>query len=246
MFFFPKMLREIRETILRPGARILPEGSDPVLKDPRFGLCTLTRFARKRKGLSCTEYFWPLPLMIVCLQWLFFGSLLVHEIRLDTPWCPSGMGRFMYAGISLLYGTRIPALWDTYSDGMGLGKRACPCWTSLFDTLHEHFLSLLVFVLNLTLVVRSAPLDMLLNCVALEFVSNLDNEFQEKFLERVPLRGEILESFVDPEGAAERLRASPCLRWGYAFSSCCLSFLSFCLLLLYPLCLLAIVWGFAC
>lgn len=239
------MLREIRQTILHPGERILPEGSDPVLRDPRFGLCTLVRFARQRKGVSCTEFFWGVPLLIVFLQWLFFISLLSHELHSST-WCPEGGGRFMYAGIALLYAARIPSLWDAYSDGMGLGKRAPPSFTSLFDTLHEHLLSLLVFLANLLLVVRSAPLDMLLNCVALEFVSNLDNEFQEKYLEKVPLRPIILEAFVDPEGAAEILRGSRPLRWAYGISSCFLTVLSLSLLALYPLCLLAIVWGFLC
>lgn len=239
------MLREIRETILRPGERILPEGSDPVLRDPRFGLCTLTRFARARRGTSCTEFCWATPLLIVFLQWLLFLTLLSHELGGEV-WCPSGAGRFMYAGIALLYWTRISSLWDAYSDGMGLGKRNPPSFTSLFDTLHEHLLSLLVFLANLLLVVRSAPLDMLLNCVALEFVSNLDNEFQAHFLEKVPLRPEILESFVDPEGAAEILRGSRALRWAYGVSSCLLSLLSVSLLALYPLCLLAVVWGFLC
>lgn len=152
----------------------------------------------------------------------------------------------MYAGICLLYGTRIPALWDTYSEGMSQGLRAPPCWTSLFDLLHEHLLSLLVFILNLILIVRAAPLDMLLNCVALEFVSNLDNEFQERFLNRVQIRESILNSFVTRDKWDEMLKEKVCLRGAFLSASILLSTLSISILLLFPLCLLAAAWAFLC
>jgi hypothetical protein len=245
----PIMLRRAWDKIRHPHGILKiadEENLEDVSRDPRFGLCRLTQYACRTKGTSCTEQCSLGPVCIIVLQWLFFIVVLVQEK--NTPWCPKGTARIMYAGIAMLYFTRVANLWDDFVDRCDTCKRAKPSWASLFDTIHEHTLGVAVPAVNLVLILRAEPLDMLLNSVALDFIHELDNLYLEAYMRNVPeAREHIYKDFVNQEGVEETLqKASAGFRAAYACTGCILGALRLCVLALYPFTLGALYYSVTC
>ena len=69
-------------------------------------------------------------------------------------------------------------------------------WVGIFDLMGMQVIyENLVYLLNLWLVFQTeSPLDMILNAVALEFVTTLDTEFKGRFFEMFPaINGQLTE-----------------------------------------------------
>ena len=235
------MLRSVRDVLLRPhgGGRVHPENSDEVVRDPRFGLLSLRKYTG---GESCTQKVF-LPLLIISLQWTLFFCILLQPRDI----CPRGIAKVSFVAICLLYTTRIPHLWDQYKDGRDLARRTPPSWASLLDVLHEHGLKISVFLTNLLLVGGEEPLDQVLNCVALEFLSEIDNLYQIQLLERAQIKEHIYKDFITPAEAQELVQKSSLpFRIAYTLTGYFLSLFALLILLLYPFLLLLLLWGALC
>jgi len=113
-------------------------------------------------------------------------------------------------------------------------------WTSVFDIIGMQVIyENLVYLLNLWLVFQTeSPLDMILNAVALEFVTTLDTEFKGRFFELFPSINDQLTVLNKQEKAR-----------GNLFNCCIYSFvcLGFCtMLLMFPALVFMVAWGPFC
>ena len=96
-----------------------------------------------------------------------------------------------------------------------------------------------VYLLNLWLVFQTeSPLDMILNAVALEFVTTLDSEYKSRFFEIWPEVNDHITAINNQE--VERGKGYYC----YIGSLACASL--FIMLLMFPALLFMMVWGPLC
>ena len=233
------MLRGFRESFRNPhgGVRVHPESVEEVIHDPRFGLLSLSKYTR---GDFLSKLFLP---TLILVQWILYVCILFQPRKI----CPRGISKVSFLSICLLYATRVPHLWMQYKRGRDLNRRSAPSWASLLDTLHEHGLKISVFLTNLILIAAADPLDQVLNCVALEFLSEIDNLYQEQLLEQLQIKESIYADFISPEKVSEMVaeKGLP-FRLFYRFTGGCLSLFALLILLLYPFILTLVFWGIFC
>ena len=113
-------------------------------------------------------------------------------------------------------------------------------WVGLFDLLGMQVIyENLVYLLNLWLVFQTeSPLDMILNAVALEFVTTLDTEFKGRFFDMFPaINGQLTE--LNNQKTA-RGKGYAC----YILSFGCLA--SCTMLLMFPALIFMMAWGPIC
>jgi hypothetical protein len=137
------------------------------------------------------------PLLILGIQWIFLATVGNSSLRkYDAGWCPSrasGDSKVIMAAIAAL--TLLRCLQRISSTKIRrptevlqvfrelLGKdadlsRIAPLM--VFDIFMEIVSSSATLLVNLFVVfVEVQPLDMIINCIALEFISDLDNLFKE-------------------------------------------------------------------
>ena len=83
------------------------EKRDIIVSDPRFGMCSLTKYMlRHPKKGTCSQYFARslcLPLFIFAAQWLMFISILIHK-HADKE-CKSGEPamKMLMISVSMIY-----------------------------------------------------------------------------------------------------------------------------------------------
>ena len=232
------MLRGFRESFRNPhgGIRVHPESDEEVIHDPRFGLLSLRKYTKDHLSNLFLSTLIP-------VQWILYACILFQPREI----CPQGISKVSFLSICLLYATRVPHLWMQYKKGRDLSKRSRPSWSSLLDCLHEHGLKISVFLTNLILIAAEEPLDQVLNCVALEFLSEIDNLYQEQIVEQLQIKEEIYKDFISPEEVEESLRKKGCLfKLFYRLTGIFLSLFALLILLLYPFILILVFWGIFC
>tara|TARA_Y100001970_G_C13716428_1_gene594470 strand:- start:156 stop:635 length:480 start_codon:yes stop_codon:yes gene_type:complete len=87
-----------------------------------------------------------------------------------------------------LYFVKSFFLWDNLTDRTRLNKMipATDTWTML-DTFQEFGFNLFVYGANIWIVFVGQGVDnMVLDCLAMEFLMNLDNEFEQLYFEYLP------------------------------------------------------------
>ena len=164
------------------------EKRDIVLRDSRFGMCSLTRYILKKetKG-ECSQTFarhFLLPLFVFVAQWLMLIAIVMsdHDIK------PCGGGtlaqKLLMVSIAMIYFVHS---FFVYADAHMQPKYKVVSSASVIvtlDTFQEHVFTLFVQVTNLYLVyINPTLLDALFNSLALEFLMNLDNEYERIYFE---------------------------------------------------------------
>jgi hypothetical protein len=187
---------------------------------------------------------------------MFEASLLVNSSNTTTddliiayydPICPGGAAfnqKLTMLLITFIYFVRISMNASYLAVNVGKEnnvKDESPiAWVSLFDFLVMQIIyENLVYLLNLWLVFQTeSPLDMILNAVALEFVTTLDTEFKGRFFDMFPaINGQLTE--LNNQKTA-RGKGYAC----YILSFGCLA--SCTMLLMFPALIFMMAWGPIC
>lgn len=163
------------------------EKRDIIVSDPRFGMCSLTKYMlRHPKKDTCSQYFARslcLPLFIFVAQWLMFISILIHK-HADKE-CKSGEPamKMLMISVAMVYFVHSFFAYDNLNQN---ARKIVPSSSLIvaLDTFQEHSFNLFVQIANLWLVyINDDLMDALFNSLALEFLMNLDNEYERIYFE---------------------------------------------------------------
>ena len=186
------------------------EKTNIVINDPKFGMFSLFEYhltrgyknevLKKKNAVYCSHIFSllsGLPVLIFIAQWTMYISLIYNQARtFDGNVCPNNApieNKMMMFAVSTIYFVRSFFLWDNLTQRTRLNKvlPVNDIWVIL-DTFQEFGFNLMVYGANLWLIFTEENLyDMVLNSVAMEFLMNLDNEFETMYFTYLP------ESAVD-------------------------------------------------
>ena len=164
------------------------EKREIVLRDPKWGLCCMMNYMLLKGGnRECSHVFgrqFCLPIIIFLAQWLMFGGIVLHNLK-QPMMCGSKSieGKLLVVGVSLVYFVNSFFLYDDIRDRSRQIKVACSSsYLVMIDAFQEHAFNLFVNVANLWIVVITPDfLDALFNSLALEFLMNLDNSYEELY-----------------------------------------------------------------
>ena len=109
----------------------------------------------------------------------------------DGNICPndgSFENKLMIAGICILYFVRSFFIWDSLTTRIGLKKMArVNSYAVILDTFQEFAFCILVYGANIWVVFIEQDIqDMILNSLAMEFLMQLDNEFEQLYFDNLP------------------------------------------------------------
>ncbi len=181
------------------------EKKEIVKSSPSFGMFSLFKYHVKRGYLNkelkktnkiyCSHIFsliFALPIMIFIGQWVLYLALILHEANtFDREICKnegSFENKLMIAGICIVYFARSFFIWDNLTNSLSLKKmNKVNSYTSILDTFQEFSFILFVYGANIWVVFIDGDIyNMVLNSLAMEFLMQLDNEFQELYFQYLP------------------------------------------------------------
>jgi hypothetical protein len=181
------------------------EKKEIVKASPSFGMFSLFKYHIKRGYLNkelkktnkiyCSHIFsliFALPIMIFVGQWLLYMALIMHEVNTFDDYICKNEGSFenklMIAGISIVYFARSFFIWDNLTNSLSLSKmNRVNSYTSIIDTFQEFSFILFVYGANIWVVFVDGDIyNMVLNSLAMEFLMQLDNEFEELYFQYLP------------------------------------------------------------
>ena len=176
-----------------------------VLSDPKFGMFTLMKYhlttgykneiLKKKNAFYCSHIFSLLaflPILVFIAQWSIYIALVANELdEFEGNYCPNEANwkkKLTMFAATLIYFIRSFFLWDNLTDRTRLRKMIpSTSFLVMLDTFQEFGFNLFVYLANLWIVfVEDDLLDMILNCLAMEFLMNLDNEFEEMYFHYLP------------------------------------------------------------
>ena len=172
-----------------------------VTQDPKFGMFSLFKYhihrgykndvLKAKNAFYCSHIFsllFMLPILIFVIQWIVYMALVVHDTKtFDKEFCPNESSvetKLIMLAVSMLYFIRSFFLWDNLTDRTRLNRMmpSIDVWV-MIDTFQEFGFNLLVYLANLWIVYNNESItEMILNSLAMEFLMNLDNEFEEMYL----------------------------------------------------------------
>ena len=176
-----------------------------VTQDPKFGMFSLFKYhvhrgykndiLKAKNAFYCSHIFsllFFLPILIFTIQWVVYIALVVHDTKtFDKNFCPNESSietKLIMLAVSMLYFIRSFFLWDNLTDRTRLNRMmpSIDIWV-MIDTFQEFGFNLLVYLANLWIVFSNESLtEMILNSLAMEFLMNLDNEFEEMYFKFLP------------------------------------------------------------
>jgi hypothetical protein len=181
------------------------EKKNIVLTDPKFGMFSLFKYhirrgylnqeLKKSNKIYCSHIFslaFALPILIFISQWMLYISLIVYEARtFDGNFCPNSSpveNKMMMAGIGIVYFVRSFFIWDNLTTRIGLQKmNRVDNISAILDTFQEFLFTLMVYGANIWIIFAEDDLqNMIMNSLAMEFLMQLDNEFEEIYFENLP------------------------------------------------------------
>ena len=181
------------------------EKADIIITDPKFGMFSLFKYhltrgyknekLKEKNAFYCSHVFSllaALPIMIFLAQWSIYIAIVANEVdNYDGRLCPNESDwkkKFIMFGVSALYFVRSFFLWDNLTDRTRLQKLTPSVDVLVMvDTFQEFGFNLFVNIANMWIIFKEDSLyDMALNCVAMEFLMNLDNEFEEMYFKYLP------------------------------------------------------------
>ena len=198
--------QETNQTSISSATVVTEENkTEIVLDDPKFGMISLFKYHLRRGHLNvkdnsreqvyCIHFcslYCILPLLIFFAQWIIYFAFIFHENdEFDGDICPNEARWFeklMMSGISILYFIRSIFLWDNLTKNDDLRKsNPGVSIASVIDTFQEYIFNVLVYGANIWMIFTEDDLtDMILNSVAMEFLMNLDNEFEYYYFKILP------------------------------------------------------------
>ena len=228
-----------------PVRELTPEEKlECVLNDPKFGMWSMMKYMFERGvGRECSHVFgrqFYLPVLIFAAQWLMFASIVIHHMRLNLHCSNSTVEhKLLMVSVAMVYFVHSFFVYDDIRDRSNQRRVASSgSLTVVFGAFQEHAFNLFVHIANLWIVFVSDDLfGALFNSLALEFLMNLDNEYERMYFkysleEAVFIYDHI---FVTPEESHEQVvencrtscmyrtvRQITCIRssflvWGFLF-----------------------------
>lgn len=198
-----------------PVRELTPEEKlECVLNDPKFGMWSMMMYMFERGvGRECSHVFgrqFYLPVVIFVAQWLMFASIVIHHVRLDIHCGNSTVEhKLLMVSVAMVYFVHSFFVYDDIRVRSNQRRVASSgSLTVVFDAFQEHAFNLFVHIANLWIVFVSDDLfDALFNSLALEFLMNLDNEYERMYFkysleEAVYIYDHI---FVTPEKSHEQV-----------------------------------------
>ena len=176
-----------------------------VCSDPKFGMFSLFKYhihhgyknkvLKAKNAFYCSHVFsllFMLPVLIFIIQWIIYIALISSDITtFNKEFCPNEATVEMKAimlAVSMLSFVRSFFLWDNLTDRTRLNRMmpSIDIWV-MIDTFQEFGFNLLVYLANLWIVFSNDSItEMILNALAMEFLMNLDNEFEEMYFKFLP------------------------------------------------------------
>ena len=207
------------------------EKRDCVLSDPKFGMFSMFQYALNRHrsdptNIYCSKLFTPicaLPLIVFLAQWMMFGAIVMFQHSLYTAdgFCPQNgtvEAKLLMCAISMIYFVNSFFLWDDVVDRTHR-RKMIPAVSAvvMLDSFQEFSFSLFVYLTNIVIIFTTeSPVDMLFNCLALDFVMSLDNQFEETYFSLHPqaaldiYENMFVHSAVNKGMIADKMQASNC------------------------------------
>ena len=176
-----------------------------VCSDPKFGMFSLMKYhlrrgytndiLKKKNTFYCSHTFSLLaflPIIVFIIQWSIYIALIANEVReYDKGFCPNDSTwekKVIMFAVSMLYFVRSFFLWDNLTDRTRLNRMvpAVDIWIIFSNDEVQ---------------------EMILNALAMEFLMDLDNEFETMYLEYLPEVGEDIYDnvFITPAQNKEKL-----------------------------------------
>jgi len=181
------------------------EKTDEVLSDPKFGMFNLWLYhlskghkntiLKRKNAVYCSHIFssiFALPVLVFITQWLMYISVVSHQVRTyEDGFCPQQATieeKLMMAGVSILYFIKSFFLYDGIVDRTRR-KKMMPSdsYVVMLDTLQEFGFNLTVYLTNLWVIFAEKDfLNMFFNTLAMEFLMEMDNEFEKAYFSYLP------------------------------------------------------------
>ena len=181
------------------------EKTSIVLDDPKFGMFSLFKYhirkgylnqeLKKTNKVFCSHIFslaCGLPILIFIAQWTLYAALMSYEVnRYEGGICNNDdtiENKMMMFGISIVYFVRSFFIWDNLTTRISLHKtNRVDNISAILDTFQEFMFTLMVYIANLWIIFVETDLqNMILNSLAMEFLMQLDNEFEEMYFQNLP------------------------------------------------------------
>lgn len=183
----------------------IEEKTELVLSDPKFGMFSLFAYhltsghhsdaIKRRNTVFCSHIFslvLALPILVFVTQWLMYYAMLAYQIRsYNAGFCPNmaqWQEKLLMASISLFYFIKSFFLWDNIVDRTHR-KKMIPStsYIVMMDTFQEFGFNLMVYLTNLWVIFATDDfMDMFFNIIAMEFLMEMDNEFQRAYFTYLP------------------------------------------------------------
>jgi len=181
------------------------EKMQEVLLDPKFGMFSLfsyqvtrgyqNRVLKKRNAVFCSHLFslvLALPILVFVTQWMMYIAIISHQVRSYSGGvCPNVANteeKILMAAVSVFYFIKSFFLWDNIVDRTHR-KKMIPSTSYLvmLDTFQEFGFNLLVYTTNLWVIFAEPDfLNMFFNTIAMEFLMDMDNEFERQYFSLLP------------------------------------------------------------
>lgn len=199
MSFEKGMMSNISKALSeKKSSKVMPVGNqneltpdekrECVLQSPRFGMFGLMAHMLEREGgRECSHVFgkqFLLPIFIFLAQWLMLAAIVMHNLKSPFSCNTSSVEhKLLMTGIGMVYFVHSFFVYDQIRDRLKFTKRPCgSSMITILDTFQEHSFTLFVYVANLYIVFISDDLlDALFNSLALDFLMELDNEYERLF-----------------------------------------------------------------
>ena len=183
----------------------IEEKTEEVLSDPKFGMFSLLAFhwmkgknnavLKRRNTVYCSHIFssmFALPLLVFICQWTMYIAVVLHQARTyDGGVCPM-RARFeeklMMSAVSLFYFIKSFFLYDGIVDRTKR-KKMMPTagYIVMLDTFQEFGFNIMVYLTNLWVIFAEPDfLNMFFNTIAMEFLMDMDNEFERQYFSFLP------------------------------------------------------------
>jgi hypothetical protein len=183
----------------------IEEKTEEVLSDPKFGMFSLLAFhwmkgknnavLKRRNTVYCSHIFssmFALPLLVFICQWTMYIAVVLHQARTyNGGVCPM-TARFeeklMMSAVSLFYFIKSFFLYDGIVDRTKR-KKMMPTagYIVMMDTFQEFGFNILVYLTNLWVIFADKDfLNMFFNTLAMEFLMEMDNEFERAYFSYLP------------------------------------------------------------
>lgn len=183
----------------------IEDKTDEVLSDPKFGMFSLLAYhwskghnnaqLKRRNTVYCSHIFsslFALPLLVFICQWTMYIAVLSHQSRTyKSGICPMSAPfeeKLMMSAVSLFYFIKSFFLYDGIIDRTKRRKMMpTDGYIVILDTFQEFGFNLLVYMTNLWVIFADQDfLNMFFNTLAMEFLMEMDNEFERAYFSYLP------------------------------------------------------------